>query len=124
MPRTLRERLVSLLQSDEGLIALERGREEEKARHSSEDLSRKMSEFLSRILSDATAGPDVGVGGESPGEGAGGGRQPRPVVRRCRSPKSRKAPQLRGSFRARIGGRCRARTYDPVIKSHLLYQLS
>ncbi len=23
-----------------------------------------------------------------------------------------------------FGGRCRARTYDPVIKSHLLYQLS
>src|SRR5439155_9250782 len=78
--RTLRERLVSLLQSDEGLIALERSREEEKARQSSEDLSRKMSEFLSRILSDATAGPDVGGGGASPGEGGGGGRQPRPEI--------------------------------------------
>jgi hypothetical protein len=78
--RTLRERLVSLLQSDEGLIALERKREEEKARQSSEDMSRKMSEFLSRILSDATAGPDVGGGGASPGEGGGGVRQPRPEI--------------------------------------------
>ncbi len=78
--RTLRERLVSLLQSDEGLIALERRREDEKARQSSEDLSRKMSEFLSRILSDATAGPDIGGGGASPGEGGGGVRQPRPEI--------------------------------------------
>jgi hypothetical protein len=31
---------------------------------------------------------------------------------------------LQGSFDLGIGGRCRARTYDPVIKSHLLYQLS
>jgi hypothetical protein len=78
--RTLRERIVSLLHSDEGLIALERRREEEKARQSSEGLSRKMSEFLSRILSDATAGPDVGRGGTSPGEGGEGGRQPRPEI--------------------------------------------
>ena len=78
--RTVRERLVNLLQSDEGLIALERRREDEKARQSSEDLSRKMSEFLSRILSDAAAGPDVGGGGASPGEGGGGGRQPRPEI--------------------------------------------
>ena len=78
--RTLRERLVSLLQGDEGLIALERKREEEKARQSSEDLSRKMSEFLSRILSDATAGPGVGGGGPSPGEGGAGVRPPRPEV--------------------------------------------
>src|SRR5438105_3612468 len=85
--RTVRERLISLLQSDEGLIALERRREEEKARHSSEDLSRKMSEFLSRILSDATAGPDVGGGGTSPGEGGGGGRHPRPVVPRNGPPR-------------------------------------
>src|SRR5256886_11105823 len=78
--RTLRERIVSLSQSDEGLIALERRREEAKARQSSEDLSRKMSEFLSRILSDAAAGPDVGGGGASPGESGGGGRQPRPEI--------------------------------------------
>jgi hypothetical protein len=78
--RTLRERLVSLLQGDEGLIALERKREEEKARQSSEDLSRKMSEFLSRILSDAAAGPGVGGGGPSPGEGGAGVRPARPEV--------------------------------------------
>ena len=78
--RTLRDRLISLLQNDEGLIALERRREEEKARQSSADLSRKMSEFLSRILSDARGGPDVGGGGNAPGEGGGGGKQPRPEI--------------------------------------------
>ena len=78
--RTLRDRLISLLQNDEGLLALERKRQEDKARQSSADLSRKMSEFLSRILSDAKAGPDVGGGGSSPGEGGGGGRQPRPQI--------------------------------------------
>src|SRR5262249_22461905 len=78
--RTLRDRLVNLLQGDEGLIALERKREEEKARQSSADLSRKMSDFLSRILSDAKGGPDVGGGGAGPGESGGGGRQPRPEV--------------------------------------------
>lgn len=71
--RALRERVVALLQSDEGLTALERRREEEKARQSSADLSRKMSEFLSRILSDATGGPDVGGGTGGAGEGGGGG---------------------------------------------------
>jgi len=78
--RTLRERIVNLLQNDEGLVALERKREEDKARQSSADLSRKMSEFLSRVLSDAKAGPDVGGGGTGPGEGGGGGRQPPPEI--------------------------------------------
>lgn len=78
--RALRELLVNLLQNDEGLIALERKRQEEKARRSSADLSRKMSEFLSRILSDAKGGPDIGGGGGAPGEGGGGGRQPRPQI--------------------------------------------
>jgi hypothetical protein len=39
-----------------------------------------MSEFLSRILSDAKGGPDVGGGGSAPGEGGGGGPQPRPEI--------------------------------------------
>ena len=78
--RTLRDLLVNLLQNDEGLVALERKRQEDKARRSSADLSRKMSEFLSRILSDAKAGPDIGGGGTGPGEGGGGVRQPRPEI--------------------------------------------
>lgn len=78
--RALRDLLTTLLQNDEGLMALERKRQEEKARKSSADLSRKMSEFLSRILSDAKGGPDVGGGGTGPGEGGGGDRQPRPEV--------------------------------------------
>lgn len=78
--RALRDLLVNLLQNDEGLVALERKRQEEKARRSSADLSRKMSEFLSRILSDAKGGPDVGGGGTAPGEGGGGGREPRPQI--------------------------------------------
>src|SRR6266496_5943122 len=78
--RTLRDRLVNLLQNDEGLVALERKRQEDKARRSSADLSQKMSEFLSRILSDAKGGPDIGGGGTGPGEGGGGVRQPRPEI--------------------------------------------
>jgi hypothetical protein len=78
--RALRDLLTNLLQNDEGLVALERKRQEAKARKSSADLSRKMSEFLSRILSDAKAGPDVGGGGTGPGEGGGGQPQPRPQV--------------------------------------------
>lgn len=78
--RKLRDLLINLLQNDEGLLALERKRQEEKARKSSADLSRKMSEFLSRILSDAKGGPDVGGGGTGPGEGGAGGRQPRPEI--------------------------------------------
>jgi hypothetical protein len=78
--RTLRDLLVNLLQNDEGLVALELKRQEDKARRSSADLSRKMSEFLSRILSDAQAGPDIGGGGTGPGEGGEGARQPRPEI--------------------------------------------
>src|SRR5205085_2311634 len=81
--RTLRDRLISLLRNDEGLLALERKREEEKARQSSADLSRKMSEFLSRILSNAQAGPDtggVGTAAGGDGGGSGGARPPRPEI--------------------------------------------
>ena len=78
--RSLRDLLTNLLQNDEGLVALERKRQEEKARKSSADLSRKMSEFLSRILSDAKGGPDVGGGGTAPGEGGTSGSQPRPQI--------------------------------------------
>jgi hypothetical protein len=35
-----------------------------------------------------------------------------------------KSPALRGSCICRDGGRTRARTWDPLIKSQLLYQLS
>lgn len=81
--RMLRDRLISLLQNDEGLLALERKREEDKARQSSADLSRKMSEFLSRILSNAQAGPDTagaGTAAGGDGGGTGGPRPPRPEV--------------------------------------------
>jgi hypothetical protein len=78
--RALRDLLTVLLQNDEGLVALERKRQEDKARKSSANLSRKMSEFLSRILSNAKGGPDVGGGGTAPGEGGGGGPQPRPEI--------------------------------------------
>jgi len=66
--RTLKELLEALLHGDQDLQQIERRLEEAKARQSSADLSRKMSEFLSRILSDASGGPDVSGGGTEAGE--------------------------------------------------------
>jgi hypothetical protein len=65
--RALRDVVTNLLRDDDDLKALERRLEEDKARQSSADLSRKMSEFLSRILSDAVGGGDGGSG-LAPGE--------------------------------------------------------
>src|SRR6202795_960464 len=39
----------------------------------------------------------------------------------CSGPKAREGTGKEGLF---LGGRTRARTWDPMIKSHLLYQLS
>lgn len=66
--RALKGLLEILLRDDQDLQQIERRLEEEKARQSSADLSRKMSEFLSRILSDASGGPDVSGGGDERGE--------------------------------------------------------
>lgn len=66
--RMLRGTLETLLQSDPDLEKLERQLEEEKARQSSADLSRKMSEFLSRILSNASGNSDASGEGNAAGE--------------------------------------------------------
>lgn len=66
--RSLKSTLELLLQSDSDLQRLEKELGEEKARQSSADLSRKMSEFLSRILSNATGSPAASGSGDSPGD--------------------------------------------------------
>jgi hypothetical protein len=78
--RMLRTTIETLIKNDPDLSAIEQRLEEEKARQSSADLSRKMSEFLSRILSDAAGGSDAGGNGDSPGETQPRGDAARPPV--------------------------------------------
>ena len=66
--RELEARLVKLLESDEGLREHERTRQAQKTKQASADLSRKMGEFLSKILSDAEADTSTNTGGEALGE--------------------------------------------------------
>jgi hypothetical protein len=77
--RELEDRLEKLIANDEGLKAIERRLQEEKARKSSVELSKRMADFLSRILSDAVAEPSEHGGGEFPG-GEGKKGEPRPEV--------------------------------------------
>lgn len=79
--RTLKQRVTSLLEADEGLAEIERRRHEEKAKESSQELNKKITRFLSSILSDAAAEPSEKSGGHAPGKRGGGGRgKPRPEV--------------------------------------------
>ncbi len=78
--RALRATIETLIQNDPDLGNIERRLEEEKARQSSADLSRKMSDFLSRILSNASGGADAGGDGDSPGEKQKRGENARPPV--------------------------------------------
>jgi hypothetical protein len=61
--RVLQERIIALLAADETMQALELKRLEAKAKQASAELSDRMTQFLSRILSDATTQP---VPGEKP----------------------------------------------------------
>lgn len=63
----LRQRLVALLQEDEGLQQMERRRAEEKANKSNREFSKTLSEFLKRILSDAAGRPSASEGRGGPG---------------------------------------------------------
>lgn len=77
----LKARVTELLFEDEAMREIEMKRQLEKAQQSSEDLNKKMSKFLSAILSDAAAGPTEKVGGDQPGgKSKGGGGQPRPEI--------------------------------------------
>jgi len=79
--RALKQRVSRLLEADEALAEIERRRHEEKAKQSSQELNKKITRFLSSILSDAAAEPSEKSGGDAPGKRGGGGRgKPRPEV--------------------------------------------
>lgn len=77
--RALIQRVISLLEVDEALAEIERRRQEEKAKQSSQELNKKITRFLSSILSDAAADPSEISGGDAPGKRGRKG-QPRPEV--------------------------------------------
>jgi hypothetical protein len=77
--RALVQRVTSLLEADEALAEIERRRQEEKAKQSSQELNKKITRFLSSILSDAAADPSEKSGGDAPGKRGRKG-QPRPEV--------------------------------------------
>lgn len=66
--RELEARVCALLQNDESLIAIEKKKQDESAKQSSEELNRKITKFLSTILSDALAEPSAESGGTAPGK--------------------------------------------------------
>lgn len=79
--RALKQRVTRLLEADEALAEIERRRHEEKAKQSSQELNKKITRFLSSILSDAAAEPSEKSGGDAPGKRGGGARgKPRPEV--------------------------------------------
>jgi hypothetical protein len=85
--RALKERVTSLLEADEALAEIERRRHEEKAKQSSQELNKKITRFLSSILSDAAAEPSEKSGGDAPGKRGGGGKgKPRPEVQAADPP--------------------------------------
>jgi len=77
--RAMTERLIAVLANDEVLADIEKRRQEEKARNSNADLNRRISQFLSSVLSDARAEPGPGSGSGAPGTPRGPG-QPLPEV--------------------------------------------
>ena len=86
--KALKQRVVELLKNDEELINIERRRQEERAKKSSSDLSKRITTFLSSIISDAKAAPDTRSGsGASGGNGGGGTRIPRPEIPGADPPK-------------------------------------
>jgi hypothetical protein len=66
--RALQERLQEMLEEDEVLQDLELRRQEAKAREASSDMSKRLSDFLSAILSDAVGRPGPAKGGSAPGK--------------------------------------------------------
>ena len=79
--KALKQRVIELLKNDEKLINIERRRQEERARKSSSDLSKRITSFLSSIISDAKAAPDTHSGsGALGGTGGKEPRNPRPEI--------------------------------------------
>jgi hypothetical protein len=75
----IRERLIQLLKDDDSLQAIEKQRQEQKARESNQQLNKSLSSFIKSILSDAAGAGTGGGAGEGPGGGGGAGK-PRPVI--------------------------------------------
>jgi len=69
--RAMQERLVAVLTNDEALAEIEKRRQEEKAQNSNADLNRRISQFLSSVLSEARAEPGPGGGSGAPGTSRG-----------------------------------------------------
>ncbi len=67
--RELESRLVSILEADEVLRELEQKRQERKAKEASADMSKRLSAFLSSILSDAKGGATSQKGSGALGKG-------------------------------------------------------
>lgn len=79
--KALKQRVVELLKNDEELANIERRRQEERARKSSGELSKRITNFLSSIISDARAAPGTLSGTGSLGEsGDGETGQSRPEI--------------------------------------------
>lgn len=86
--KALKQRVIELLKNDEELMNIEQRRQEERARKSSSDLSKRITSFLSSIISDAKAAPDTRSGsGALGGNGGGGTRNPRPEIPAADPPK-------------------------------------
>lgn len=87
--KALKQRVVELLKNDEELANIERRRQEERARKSSSDLSKRITNFLASIISDAKAEPGTRSGsGALGGNGGGGGHHPpRPEIPTSDPPK-------------------------------------
>ena len=81
--KALKERVRVLLEEDETLAEMERRRQAEKARQSSDELNGKITRFLASILSDAASEPGVGSG-DGPGGRSGGNGDRTPASRDSR----------------------------------------
>ncbi len=73
--RELESRLLAMLEEDDVLKDLELARQEKKAREASVDMSKRLSAFLSAILSDAKGRPAPSIGSQAPGNRH---KEPRP----------------------------------------------
>ena len=79
--KALKERVRVLLKEDETLAEIERRRQAERARQSSDEMNDKIARFLSAILSDALSEPNLGSGdGLGGGSGGNGGKSRRPEI--------------------------------------------
>ncbi len=76
--RALVVRVRDILAEDEALLEIEKRRQDEKAKQSSDGLNQKITRFLATILSDAAAEPASGPGGNAPGRTPHRAHKPNP----------------------------------------------